>query len=207
MRRIFLCAIFLLAFSLTGATAADQYPSKPIRLITPFSAGGNTDIVARLLAQSLTQSLGQNVVVYNRPGAGGSLGTTLVAQARPDGYTLLLATSSTHGINSAVYPDLKYDALKDFAPVTTVASSEYALVVPTASAIKTVDDLLKANAKQTLHYASNGAGTTSDLASALLGLRAGTKFIQVPYKGSAPAEADLMGGRVDFLMDNTTDRT
>lgn len=201
----YLCAAILGLGTIvsTAANAAD-YPNKPIRLVLPYVAGGNTDVLARLLADRMGQSLKQAIIVDNKPGAGGTLATAEVARSPADGYTLLLATSSTHAVNPAVYTKLRYDALKDFAPVGMLALSEYALVVPASSPFKTIDDLLKSKAKEPLRYASNGNGTTSHLASSLLSMKANLDTIHVPYKGSTPAMIDVMGGQVDFLIDNTS---
>lgn len=188
----------------TFAANAASYPNKPVRLVLPYVAGGNTDVLARVMADRMGQSLKQAFVVDNKPGAGGTLATAEVARAQPDGYTLLLATSSTHAINPAVYTKLRYDALKDFAPIGMLALSEYALVVPATSPYKTIGDLLKNNSKEPLRYASNGSGTTSHLAASLLSMKANLDTIHIPYKGSTPAMTDLMGGQVDFLIDNTS---
>lgn len=198
-----IAALALGALTAFGASAAN-YPTKPVRLVLPYVAGGNTDVLARVIADRMGQSLKQAFVVDNKPGAGGTLATGEVARAQPDGYTLLLATSSTHAINPAVYTKLRYDALKDFAPIGMLALSEYALVVPATSPYKTIGELLKTKSKEPLRYASNGNGTTSHLASSLLAMKANLDTIHIPYKGSTPAMTDLMGGQVDFLIDNTS---
>lgn len=195
------CAAALAAFS---AQAENGYPTKPIRMVAPYVAGGNSDILARIIGERAGRSLGQSFIVDNKSGAGGSIATADVAKTTPDGYTILLGTSSTHAINPAVYKKLRYDALNDFSPITTLALSDYALVVPATSPYKTIQDLLKARPAKPLQYASNGAGTTSHLASALLGVRMKQEYTHIPYKGSSPAMIDLMGGQVDFLIDNTS---
>lgn len=177
------------------AALADDYPSKPIRLIVPFAAGGNSDALARILADRMGRNMKQSIIVEAKVRAGGSVGTPEVAKAAPDGYTILLGTSSTHAINPAVYSKLPYDAVKNFAPVTTLALSDYALVVPGTSPYKTMAELLKGSASNQLKYASNGSGTTSHLASALLAMKVGTEFLHIPYNSSSPAMPDLMGAR------------
>ncbi|MGE0801821.1 MAG: Bug family tripartite tricarboxylate transporter substrate binding protein [Lautropia sp.] len=207
LHRCLLAVAVAAATCLTAAAPAqaqDNYPDRPIRLVVAAVAGGTADILARSIAERMRQSMGQPVVVDNKPGAGQTLGTAEVARARPDGYTIQLGTSSSHAINPAVFRKLPYDVLKDFSFVTTVALSDYALSVPASSPFKSVGDLLKGNSKEKpLRYASNGNGSTSHLASALLGVKAGQEFIHVPYKSSAPAMTDLMSGQVDFLIDNT----
>lgn len=195
-------AIALCAAMAGNALAA--YPDHPIRMVLPYVAGGNTDVLARLLAERMGRSLKQSIVVDNKPGAGGSIATAEVARSKPDGYTILLGTSSTQAINPAVYPKLPYDAVKDFSPIGMVALSEYALAVPASSPYRTIEDLLRRGKQQPLRYASNGNGTTSHLASALLTMKAGLNATHIPYKGSTPAMTDLMGGQVDFLIDNTS---
>lgn len=204
MLKTFFKGLLASSFALALTVHAQDYPNRPIRIVVPFVAGGATDILARLLGERMGQSMRQPFVVENKAGAGGTVATSEVAKAPADGYTLLMATSSTHGINPAVYKSLKYDALKDFAPISTVALSEYALVVPASSPYRSVAELLQGNAKKQLSFASNGNGTTSHLASALFAIRTGTEFIHVPYKASSPAMTDLMGGQVDFLIDNTS---
>lgn len=197
----------LAILALTGATVAwaqGDYPAKPIRFVVPNLPGGSSDILARMIGDRMGRSMGQSVVVDNRAGAGGSVGTAEVARAAPDGYTILMGTSSSHAINQAVYPNLKYNVVKDFSLITTVALSEYALSVPSSSPFRSVQDLLKANSKdKALRYASNGNGSTTHLAAALLGMKTGNEFIHVPYKSSSAAMTDLMGGQVDFAIDNT----
>ncbi len=187
------------------AHAADDYPSasRPIRIVMPFAAGGSGDVVARLLAQKMGENMKATIIVDNKGGAGGSLGAMDVAKAAPDGYNLLMGTSSTHGINPAIYSSLKYDAYKDFSFISPVALSEYALVVPAASPFRTVADLVNASKTQPIRYSSSGNGTTSHLAAALLATRTGADFVHVPYKSSPQALTDLIGGQVDFHITNT----
>jgi tripartite-type tricarboxylate transporter receptor subunit TctC len=205
VRPLSLALFAFMALAGPQAQAADC-GDKPIRLVVPFGAGGTADVLGRLLAERMGANMKRSIIVDNRVGVGGSIGATEVARSTPDGCTLLLATSSTHGINPAVYHNLKYDALKDFAPITLVAISDYALVVPANSPYRTLPELLKA--KEQLRYASSGNGTTSHLASAMLALRTQSNttanWTHVPYKSSPPAMQDVMGGQVDFLIDNTS---
>lgn len=202
----------LLATALTGFfcnAAMSQpavWPSRPIRMVIPFGAGGGTDVIGRLLAQKLTESLGQPVVVENRPGAGGSLGTSEVARAPADGYTILLGSSSTHGINPGMYAKLPYDPIKDFEPVTLIATNLFVMSVPKDSPVKTVSDLVKLSqaAPGKYDYASSGNGTTSHLAAALFVSMSGAKLTHIPYKSNVPGLTDLVAGRVAVMFDNIT---
>jgi tripartite-type tricarboxylate transporter receptor subunit TctC len=193
----------LLALASVGAHA-DTYPSKPIKLIVPFPAGGTTDIVARTIGQELTKTWGQQVIVENRPGAGGNIGSEAVAKAPADGYTLLMGTVGTHGINASVYKKLPYDAVKDFAPITLATSVPNILVVHPALPVKSVKELIayaKANPGK-LNFASSGNGTSIHLAGELFKTMTGVQMTHVPYKGSAPALTDLLGGQVQLMFDN-----
>jgi tripartite-type tricarboxylate transporter receptor subunit TctC len=175
-------------------------------MVIPFGAGGGTDVIGRLLAQKLTESLGQPVVVENRPGAGGSLGTSEVARAPADGYTILLGSSSTHGINPGMYAKLPYDPIKDFEPVTLIATNLFVMSVPKDSPVKTVSDLVKLSqaAPGKYDYASSGNGTTSHLAAALFVSMSGAKLTHIPYKSNVPGLTDLVAGRVAVMFDNIT---
>lgn len=205
-RRRLLCALALaLPASLVQAQA---WPSKPIRIVVPFAAGGTTDILARALAPELQRALGQPVVVDNKPGAGGNLGAAEVAKSPPDGYTMLMGTVGTHGINAALYPKLPYDPIKDFVPVTLVAGVPNVLVFNPAKAdqlgIKNVADLIryaKANPGK-LNMASSGNGTSIHLSGELFKSMTGTYMVHFPYRGSGPALIDLMGGSMDLMFDN-----
>ncbi len=191
-----------------GAAIAQQsvWPSRPIRMVIPFGAGGGTDVIGRLLAQKLTESLGQTVVVENRPGAGGSLGTSEVARAPGDGYTILLGSSSTHGINPGMYAKLPYDPIKDFEPVSLIATNLFVMAVPKDSPVQTVADLIKLSqsAPGKYDYASSGNGTTSHLAAALFVSMSGAKLTHIPYKSNVPGLTDLVAGRVAMMFDNIT---
>ena len=194
------------AFAL-GAPASAQtpaYPTKPIRLVVPFPAGGATDILAREVAKHLTETWGQSVVVDNRPGAGGNIGSELVAKAPPDGYTLEMGTVGTHAINASLYAKMPYDHVKDFVPVILVAGVPNVLVVNPSVPVNSVQELIayaKANPGK-LNFASSGAGTSIHLSGELFKVMAGVQMMHVPYKGSAPALQDLIGGQVQLMFDN-----
>ena len=187
------------------AWAQDKWPSKPVSYIVPFPAGGTTDILGRLIGQKLGPVLGTTIVVDNRGGAGGSVGSEIASRAPADGYTLLGGTISSHAINVSLYPKLGYDPVKSFSPVVLIGSNPVVLVVGQNSPYKTLQDVLAAaRAKpKTLSSASAGSGTSQHLALELLGFKSGTQFIHVPYKGSGPAIQDVIGGQVDMMFDTT----
>jgi len=205
MSRILKRAVSLLVLALIAAgTGAQTYPAKPIRLVVPFPAGGTTDILAREVGQRLSQSFGQSVVVDNRPGAAGNIGSELVARSAPDGYTLLMATVGTHAINPSLYAKMPYDHVKDFAPVILVASVPNVLEVTPSLPVYTVADLIKLAREKPgqINFASSGSGTSIHLSGELFKAMAGVDMTHVPYKGSAPAIADLIGGQVQVMFDN-----
>ncbi|VFR20120.1 Tricarboxylate transport protein TctC [plant metagenome] len=188
-----------------AAVAADNYPNKPIRLVVPFPAGGTTDLVGRLYADKLGQALGQTVVVENKGGAGGSIGSSYVASAAPDGYTLGLATVSTHGINPAVYPKLPFDVLKDFTPISNLAAVPNIMTVnPTRVAARNMADFVKAAKAEPgkYTYASAGNGSVSHMMGELFKSASGTDLMHVPYRGVGPALNDALAGQVDVMYDN-----
>lgn len=202
-----MAAAAMFAFAGTAAHA-QTYPSKPIRLVVPFAAAGTTDILARAVGAELTKAFGQQVVVDNRPGAGGNIGTELVAKSDPDGYTLLMGTVGTHGINQSLYPKLPYDPIKDFAPVTLVASVPNVLVLNTAFAeknkitdVKSFIAYARANPGK-LNMASSGNGTSIHLAGELFKSQTRTFMVHIPYRGSSPAITDLIAGQADLMFDN-----
>jgi tripartite-type tricarboxylate transporter receptor subunit TctC len=158
----------------------------------------------RMVAQRMTENLGQAVVVDNRAGAGGSIGAQAVAVAEADGYTLLMGTSSTHGINPHIYSKLGYDVMRDFEPVTILATSDLALAVNANSPYRSVEDLVAASTKSPLQYGTLGNGTTSHLAAELFAINAKAKFEHIPYKGGSPAMNDLLGSRIAFMFDNAS---
>jgi tripartite-type tricarboxylate transporter receptor subunit TctC len=192
------------AATLLGMAAAHAaYPDKPIHLIVPFPPGAGTDATARLVANELGVLLGQSIVVENRAGAGGSIGAQYVADATPDGYTLFFSTMGALAINPHLYQNLRY-TIKDFTPIGMVASSANVLVVNPQVPARTLQDLVKLGKEQPgkLAYGSSGVGSSSHLAGVMLESFSGAKFAHIPYKGSAPAVTDLVGGRIDFMIDN-----
>jgi len=182
--------------------AAQLYPNKPIRLIVAFDPGGSTDIIARLVGQKLSERVGQQVIVDNRGGAGGTLGTELAAKATADGYTLTMGTTSTHVIAPSIYPNVKYDPVKDFTPITLVASTPYLLVLNPGVPAKSLKEFIALVKSQPgkLNYASAGAGTTTQLAMEMLKQAAGIDIVHIPYKGNGPAGTAVMGGQVQALF-------
>ncbi|WOB11377.1 tripartite tricarboxylate transporter substrate binding protein [Piscinibacter gummiphilus] len=184
--------------------AQSGYPSKPITILVPFPAGGTTDILGRLVGRHLASRLGGTVVVENKPGAGGSVGSAMVAKAAGDGYTLLLGTIGTHSINQYLYKKLAYDPFKDFAPISLIAMVPNVLVVNSSSQIKTVKDLIAAAKADPgkLTYASAGNGTSIHLCGAMFEQMAQVSMSHVPYRGSAPAITDLIGGQTTCMFDN-----
>jgi tripartite-type tricarboxylate transporter receptor subunit TctC len=193
------CALFaMLAFN----AAAQPYPNKPIRLMVPFPPGGSTDIVARIVAQKVGAQLGQNLVIENRGGAGGTLGTAVVAKAPADGYTLVVGTTSTHVVAPSVYQKLEYDPVKDFAPISLIAVTPYLLVVnPSvpANSLKELVALLKAQPGK-LNYASAGVGSTTHLAMEMLKSVTSTYALHIPYNGNGPAGTAVIAGQVEILF-------
>ncbi len=188
-----------LSFQLAGAVVwAQEYPAKVIRIIVPFAPGASTDTLARAVAQRLTEAWSQQVIVENRPGAAGMTATAMVAKSPPDGYTLQMATTSTHNITPHVYKSVPYDALKDFAPISLVAWVPNVLTVHPSLPVKTVREFIvfsKARPGQLL-FSSSGTGTTLHLAGELFKSMAKVDIVHVPYKGAAPALIDLVGGQV-----------
>ena len=205
MKALFSTAFVSLVFmAATTSAPAQQYPTKAVRLIVGFPAGGTSDIMARLTGQKLSEAWGQTFIIDNRPGAGGNIGTELVAKAAPDGYTLLVSPGSTLTSNPAVYSKVPFDTVRDFAPVTMIAGVPNALVVhPSvpASNVKELIALAKSRPGQ-LAYASTGAGQSTHLSAELLKTSAGINMIHVPYKGSAPALTDIVAGQVSVMFDN-----
>ena len=204
-RRRLIHALALAAALASGNVMAQAWPSKPISLIVPFPAGGTTDVLARALADRLTQSLGQTVIVESKPGAGATLGADYVAKAKPDGYTLLVGAVH-HTIASSVYKKLPYDFQKDLAPITTIALVPNVLVVNTNTPAKNVAELvtlLKAKPGG-YTYGSNGNGTAQHLIGTQFQNSTGTDVIHIPYKGSGPLATDLIGGQVTMSFDTVT---
>ena len=190
-----------------GLAAAQAWPGKPLRIVIAQAPGSATDVISRVVANPLAESLGQPIVIDARPGAGGVLGTEVAARSAPDGYTLFMGNNSTHGSNPAVYAKLPYDAVKDFAPVSFVASVPYVLVVDPKLPVKSVQDLI-AYAKARpgkLNYASAGNGSTHHFCGELLKSMAGIDMQHIPYKGSGPGIAGLLGGEVSMMFSNVAD--
>jgi tripartite-type tricarboxylate transporter receptor subunit TctC len=196
----------LAAFGITSALA-QNYPAKPIRILIGQAPGSATDVVSRVVGNRLSESLGQPIVVEARPGAGGVVGTEAAARSAPDGYTLFMGNNSTHGSNPALYAKLPYDAVNDFAPIAFVASVSYVLVVDPSLPASSVQELI-ALAKSRpgkLNYASAGNGSTHHFCGELLKSMAGIEMTHVPYKGSGPAIAGLLGGDVSLMFANVAD--
>lgn len=191
-----------------SAAAQSTWPSKPVRIVVPFAAGGTTDILARALAPELQRAFGQPFIIDNKPGAGGNNGAAEVAKSAPDGYTLLMGTVGTHAINAALYPKMPFDHVKDFQPVTLVAGVPNVLVLNPASAqrygVNSVADLAKAAKANPgrMNMASSGNGTSIHLAGELFKTMTGTFMVHFPYRGSGPALIDLLGGNMDLMFDN-----
>jgi tripartite-type tricarboxylate transporter receptor subunit TctC len=203
-RRLVGCLAAAALFSQAGrALAADSYPTKPVRVIVPYSTGGSTDTTARLVAHALSQKLGQQFVVENRPGAGGALGQDFVAKAAPDGYTLLFSAAGPLTVTPHTYAHLAYDPIKSFEPIKLVATAPLVLEVRPGLPVSSVADLIRLARAQPgkLTYASFGNGSAAHLAGELFKSVAGVDIIHVPYKGSAPALTDLLGGQVDMMFD------
>ncbi|MDR7306170.1 tripartite-type tricarboxylate transporter receptor subunit TctC [Rhodoferax saidenbachensis] len=201
------CALFMGASGLFYAESADaqsaaSYPGKPIRLVVPFTPGGSTDILARAIGQKLNEAWGQPVVIDNVPGAGGSIGADKVAKAPADGYTLLMGHIGTLAVNPSLYPNLPYDPVKSFAPVAWVARVPNVLVVHPSVPAKNVQELValaKAKPGQ-LNYGSGGNGSAANLATEYFKLQTNTSLLHIPYRGTAPAVTDLVGGQIQVLF-------
>ena len=185
-----------------GAGAQDAYPSAALTMIVGWPPGGPSDNVARLIAAKMSTELGQSIVIDNRAGAGSNIGSDAAARARPDGYTIMLATVASHGLNSVLYSKLNFDPIKDFAPIGYITSSPSTLLVPVDSPYKSLRDVIdaaKANPGK-LNYGSGGVGSSQHLAGAIFKKNANLDIVHIPYKGTAPAMTDLMAGRVDMIL-------
>jgi tripartite-type tricarboxylate transporter receptor subunit TctC len=194
-------ALAATAFIAAGGAAAQPYPARPVRLIVPFSPGGAADVPMRIIAQKLSEQMGQQVVIENRPGAGSTIGADLAAKALPDGYTLF-AISNTHFVSAALYKRLPYDSLSDFTPITQMTSAPNVLVVHPSLPAKTVKELvaLARSRPRQIDYASSGNGSTQHLTGALFCKMAGIEMTHIPYRGSGPVTADLLGGQVQVAF-------
>jgi tripartite-type tricarboxylate transporter receptor subunit TctC len=198
---------FVAGISVAAAALAQSYPAKPIRLLFAQAPGSTTDVVSRVVGNRLAESLGQPLVVEARPGAGGALGTELAAKSAPDGYTLFMGNNSTHGANPALYANLPYDPVKDFAPISFIASVPYVLVINPSLQVASATELVafvKSRGGR-VNYASAGIGSAHHFSGELLKSMAGLDMTHVPYKGSAPAIAALLAGEVSLMFANAAD--
>jgi len=206
IRRIAAIALALAAAGLAASAQAQSWPSKPIRYIVPFAPGGTTDILGRMVATGLAASLGQPVVVENKPGQAGSIGAAELARAAPDGYTLGGGTISSHAINATLYPKLPYDPLKDFAPITMLATLPNLLIVHPSLNVSSVGELiklLKANPDK-YSFGSAGNGTSQHISGEMFKIMAGVSMQHIPYKGSGPMIPDLLAGTISMSFENIT---
>src|SRR6478735_10645344 len=204
MKKLLAPLLLAIAAGLAAPVHAQGYPNKPIRLVVPFPAGGATDIFARAVSQKLGERIGQSVIVDNKPGAGGTIGSDIVAKAAPDGYTLLLATSSTHSIGPSFGNKLPYDAVADFTPISHVGNAPSIMVVPNTSPAKSVKEWVDYARKNPgkLNYASSGNGTIVHLTSEYFKAQTDLFLVHIPYRGTALAIPDLVSGKVDVLFDS-----
>ncbi|MFZ9550696.1 MAG: Bug family tripartite tricarboxylate transporter substrate binding protein [Hylemonella sp.] len=202
MKRRTLMASALLAALASPTLAQDKYPSKPVTVIVPQAAGGANDAIARIIAQQLGQQMGQQFIVENRPGAGGNIGTAAAAKARPDGYTLVLTVNSAHVINPALYRNTGFDPVKDFEPISPVATAGYVLVANNGFAPNNITELVAAAKAQPgkIYIGSAGNGTLNHLIGEMLGKATDIQMVHVPYKGAAAAVTDLVGGQVQVSV-------
>ena len=204
MRALGACALAAGMAASSAAGAAEAYPSKPIRFVVPAAAGGPTEIVTRLLAERMTQSMGVSVIVEAKPGAGGNIGADAVAKSAPDGYTILMGTIGTNAINQTLYKSMPFQPLKDFTAVTQVVSYPLVVVVNPKLPIYSVADLIayaRANPGK-LNRASGGSGTSMHMSGELFNEMAGVQMQHIPYKGSLPALTDVIGGQADLAFDS-----
>ncbi|MDH3064403.1 tripartite tricarboxylate transporter substrate binding protein [Achromobacter insolitus] len=199
----------VLGMAAGGVVLASGYPSKPVRVIVPYVAGGAADITARVIAQKLSVSMGATFVVENKPGANGMIGTDFVAKAAPDGYTLLLDASGPLVVNPSLYKKTPYDPVADLAPISQITSYQYVLVVPQQSPIRSVDDLIAAARAKPgqVSYGSAGVGAGGHLAGELLAVTTQTQLVHIPYKGNAQALTDVLGGQLSFTFDTVVTAT
>jgi tripartite-type tricarboxylate transporter receptor subunit TctC len=204
-RRLYLkAAAALLSLTVAGMAGAQDYPVRTITLVAPFTAGGALDLIARAMAEKLQAQLGQSVIVDNKAGAAGMIGSAYVARSAPDGYTLVLGATTTHGINPVLYKKMQYDVVKDFEPVSLVATIPHMIVVRPDLPVNNMDDLIKLARVKPLNFGSAGTGSPHHLAGELLKSRFHLKTQHVPYKGSAPAMMAVMSGELDFMSVEVT---
>ena len=200
--RTSLATLFVGSVLLGSAAAQDAYPAKAITIVSPFSAGGGTDFLARLLASELGKATGRTVLVENRPGANGMIGSDYVAKARADGYTLVLGTVGTHGINQAVYDNVPYDTVKDFSPISLIARTPMLVLANPSVKADNVGELIELAKQQSapMIFSSAGVGSVGHVAGELFAQEAGIELLHAPYKGAAPAAIDLVGGQVPLMF-------
>ena len=208
MTKAWRCTLVCALLTVTTTFAAD-FPSKPIRLIVPYPPGGGNDTIARLLAQKVQEDWGQQLIVDNRPGAGTTIGVALAARAAPDGYTIVMSSVATHAMAPQLYSNPGYDALKDFAAVTLLATTPMLLAASVSQPFKTLPELIAAAkaAPGKLSFASGGNGTPPHLSGAIFMEKAGVQMVHVPYKGSGPALVDVMAGQVTLIIDTAASAT
>jgi tripartite-type tricarboxylate transporter receptor subunit TctC len=202
--RCALSALTVLGLMASSPATAQDYPNKPIQSVVPFATGGPSDVLSRLIAARLAEGLGKPVVVQNKAGAAGIIGSEFVARSPADGYTIMLVTNSTHAVNPSLFPNIPIDVVKDFAPITLLATNSLLLVVHPSLPVQSVSEFI-AHAKRMsgkLSYASPSQGTSAHIAMEWLKLRAGLDIVHVPYRGSAPAKIDLIAGQVQVAFDN-----
>ena len=203
-RAVFQSACALALAAVASGVAAQQYPSKPVRFVVPFVAGGPTDIQARLLGEKLTQRLGQQFIIDNRGGANGNIGMELTAKSPPDGYTIVIATVGTWAVNPSLYKQMPFDVVKDFAPIVQISTSPGVLVVHPSVPVKSVKELvaLARSKPGKLDYGSSGVGGFGHISGALFCLMTKTEMVHIPYKSSAPSLTDLIAGQIQVLFNN-----
>lgn len=202
-RRAFLAAACAVGVALaTSAQAQGNWPAKPITIVSPYAPGGTTDVLARMLAGKLQTQLGQPVIVENKAGAGGNVGTDYVSKARPDGYTFLLGASGPLVIAPSLYPKLPYKPLEDLTPISPVASASFVIAVNANSGLNSIKDIIAKGKTGNLSFASAGSGTPQHIIGEMFNLQAGTRITHIPYRGSGPAMNDLIGGQVPLTFEN-----
>lgn len=206
LRRALIVTPLALSLGMLGSQAhsqtANNFPNKPMRMVVTFTSGGAPDIIARILGERFTASWGQPVLVDNKPGSGGNIGADFVAKSAPDGHTLVVGTVGTHAINGALYAKMPYDMVRDFVPVSLVATTPNLLVVNNDVPAKSVKELVELGKKQPLTFASSGSGTSIHVSGELFKSMTGADMTHIPYKGRASAIPDLLGGRVTMMFDN-----